>query len=109
VEAEGTLINWGPRTAESSVQPQSGLSVFKIGTLTLQQRRTLEAIAWNIGVTDPDGEFNCQNWVAAVLNAAVLRGLFTAAEVGNALKLALQEDLGGKFIWMVQLNRLFYN
>lgn len=35
----------------------------------------MESIAWNVGVVQPDGEFNCQNWAAAVLAVAAARGL----------------------------------
>ena len=35
----------------------------------------LEAIAWKIGLVQPDGEFNCQSWAAAVLAVVAARGL----------------------------------
>lgn len=39
-------------------------------------RRALEAtIAWKIGLVQPDGEFNCQSWAAAVLAVVAARGL----------------------------------
>ena len=39
------------------------------------QRRALEAIAWKIGLVQPDGEFNCQSWAAAVLVVVAAREL----------------------------------
>jgi len=49
------------------------LVILLVGTLTLAQRRELEVIAWNVDVVQPDGEFNCQNWAAAVLGVAAAR------------------------------------
>lgn len=82
------LVNWGAFTASSKLLP-GPVVAFCLGTFTLDQRRMFEAIAWNVRVMEPDGEWNCQNWVAAVLSVAVERGLISAAKVreviGNAL------------------------
>ena len=63
-----------------------------IGTLSLRQRRELESIAWNVGIVRPDGEFNCQNWIAAVLSVAAARDLISAVTVHAIVKEALEHD-----------------
>jgi hypothetical protein len=87
------LINWGPRTTVGGLNSGTGLSVFNLGVLTLFQRRSLEAIAWNVGSIEPDGEFNCQNWVAGVLAVAVSKGLFGRATIEEALASAMSHEL----------------
>lgn len=68
------------------------LVILPVGTLSLAQRRELEAIAWNVGVVEPDGEFNCQNWAAAVLAVAAARGLIEERVCHDLLSNALKDD-----------------
>ena len=56
------------------------------------QRRALEAIAWNISVVQPDGEFNRQNWTAAVLAMAAASGLIEERVCRDLLIDALKDD-----------------
>jgi len=87
------LINAGPRT--TSATRGEGLAVFPIARLTLEQRQELEQIAWNVGVVRPDGEFNCQNWAAAVLAVAVARGMLEEGIVLRVLNEALKDKPTG--------------
>ncbi|KAG5647296.1 hypothetical protein DXG03_000833 [Asterophora parasitica] len=88
----GYLINYGPYTSVDRVTTPAGVLVFELGRLTLAERRTLEAIAWNVGVVEPNGDFNCQNWLAALLSVAVARGLFAEDRVRVVIESALRED-----------------
>ncbi|KAF8068732.1 hypothetical protein FPV67DRAFT_1087339 [Lyophyllum atratum] len=87
------LINAGPRT--TSATPEGGQAVFPIASLTLLQRQELEQIAWNVGVVKPDGEFNCQNWAAAVLAVAAARGILEEENVRRILIEALKDKPNG--------------
>ncbi|GLB42021.1 hypothetical protein LshimejAT787_1100360 [Lyophyllum shimeji] len=87
------LINPGPRT--TSATPEGNLAVFPVAKLTLEQRKELEQIAWNVGVVRPDGEFNCQNWAAAVLAVAVARGMLKEVAVLEVLNEALKDQPSG--------------
>lgn len=85
------LINFGPLTTLHNLSPYAEFAIFPLQTLSLAQRSELEKISWNVGVAPPDGEFNCQNWVAAVLGVAVLRGLLDETTVRDVLENALEE------------------
>ncbi|KAG5650907.1 hypothetical protein H0H81_010581 [Sphagnurus paluster] len=87
------LINIGPRT--TSATPSGRQAVFPITVLTLEQRQELEQIAWNVGVVRPDGEFNCQNWAAAVLGVAIARGILEEDLVMRTLSEALKDEPSG--------------
>lgn len=85
------LINY-PLTNSNSLARKTKPEVMNIGTLSLRQRRELESIAWNVVIVRPDGEFNCQNWIAAVLSVAAARDLISAVTVHAILKEALEHD-----------------
>ena len=63
------LINYA-LTNSNSLARKTKPEIMNIGTLSLRQRRELESIAWNVVIVRPDGEFNRQNWIAAVLSVA---------------------------------------
>lgn len=95
------LINYGPWTSAEHVDSPLGMLAVPLGALTLEQRRILEAISWNVGVESPNGDFNCQNWLAAVLSVAVAKGIFAEDSVRTAINRALIgpiEMLEGMFI-----------
>jgi len=89
----GYYINYGPYTSADRVKTPSGVLLFELGRLSLEQRRMLEAIAWNVGVVEPNGDFNCQNWLAAVLLVAVTRGLFQEDRIRTVFQRALREPI----------------
>ncbi|KAF8954777.1 hypothetical protein BDZ97DRAFT_1675867 [Flammula alnicola] len=69
------LTNWGPMTkSASSTTAQTRLLVLARG-VTLAQRKKLEAIGSETPVLEPDGAWNCQDWVITVLAAAEEEGL----------------------------------
>ena len=88
---EKYLINY-PLTNSNSLARKTKPEIMNIGTLSLRQRRELESIAWNVGIVRPDGEFNCQNWIAAVLSVATARDLISAVTVHAIVKEALEHD-----------------
>ncbi|KAL1703590.1 hypothetical protein EV121DRAFT_260689 [Schizophyllum commune] len=87
------LVNWGPITQQHHLYVAHQISSISLGVLTLEQRRQLEAIAWNVPICLPDGEWNCQNWVCAVLVIAVARGILDGGRVRSVLDRALQKEI----------------
>ncbi|KAJ7921067.1 hypothetical protein B0H13DRAFT_2418699 [Mycena leptocephala] len=77
--------NWGPLT--QNFDPRKWDTV-RIGRLSLADRKSLEKIVLNTVVYFPNGEWNCQDWVIAVLVQAVEHNLFTAEESEGAIKTA---------------------
>lgn len=57
-----------------------------LGTLTLAQRRALERLAAAERVREPDGRWNCQDWVRSVLGRAVRAGLLEEGVVRGAVR-----------------------
>jgi len=76
----GHLTNWGAVTKAYS-RPATH---YKIATLTLANRQGLEQIANAEQVLIPDGNWNCQDWVHAVLKKGVDQGIFTKTQVSRA-------------------------
>ena len=85
------LINYA-LTNSNSLARKTKPEIMNIGTLSLLQRRELESIAWNVGIVRPDGEFNRQNWIAAVLSVAAARDLISAVTVHAIVKETLEHD-----------------
>lgn len=90
---EQYLINYGPWTSAERVTSHLGMLAIPIGTLTLAQRHVLEAVAWNVGIENPNGDFNCQNWLAAVLSIAVAKGLFREDIICAAINKGLSDHI----------------
>jgi hypothetical protein len=63
------LTNWGPVTQIAGNATHEAKR-YRLGHLTLRQRGTLERIARETQVYAPNGDWNCQNWVFAVIYAA---------------------------------------
>ncbi|KAK7036453.1 hypothetical protein VNI00_011650 [Paramarasmius palmivorus] len=91
------LINWGPHTQSSKYQTTDPITVFELGRFTKAQLLMMEAIAWHIPVQLPaDGEYNCQNWVAAFFSVAVGYGLLKLETVNAVMLQALQREIPSK-------------
>jgi len=58
--------------------------------MSLGQRKALEKIALSTEVYEPNGAWNCQDWVIEVLRKAVEAGLLEAQQVNKALVVAQQ-------------------
>jgi hypothetical protein len=83
------LTNWGPltRSAGSSGCREHAKSI-PIGTTSLSQRKWLEGVAAEEAVLEPNGWWNCQDWVISILIKSIQRGLFTKESVEAVLKQA---------------------
>jgi hypothetical protein len=79
--------NWGPRTR--CFNPTTFVTV-PIATMSLGQRKALEMIALSTEVYEPNGAWNCQDWVIEVLRKAVEARLLEAQQVNKALAVAQQ-------------------
>lgn len=79
--------NWGPKTR--FFNPPS-FTAIPIATMSLEQRKALEEIASSTEVYQPNGVWNCQDWVMEVLRKAVERGLLDAQQVEKVLTTALK-------------------
>ncbi|GBE83982.1 hypothetical protein SCP_0510410 [Sparassis crispa] len=89
------LTNWGPITT-SAGGPTPESRKFFIKTMTLSERKSLEAIAQTEEVLMPDGVWNCQDWIEAVLDKAVNGGMIAAETVAD-LKIKAREVIGKPF------------
>jgi hypothetical protein len=56
--------------------------------MNLGQRKALEEIASTTEVYEPNGLWNCQDWVAEVLRKAAEKGLVNAQQVDKVLAAA---------------------
>jgi len=91
------LINWGPHTHPSRYSTSHQIAVFELGHFTKRERQMMEAIAWQIPVQlPPDGEYNCQNWIAAFFSIAVGYKLVKLEQVNTIMKQALQAVISSK-------------
>lgn len=77
--------NWGPMTKSQDAGTIARSLFVPLGTLGLSQRKTLERIAETEPVREPDGLWNCQDWLKSVLWRAVSEGLFEKEKVEEAL------------------------
>ncbi|KAF8950808.1 hypothetical protein BDZ97DRAFT_2023145 [Flammula alnicola] len=50
---------------------------FRLGMMTFDQRRRLEEIANTTEVLEPNGQWNCQDWILTVLETAQASGIIT--------------------------------
>lgn len=74
--------NWGPKTRFFET---THFNAIPIASISLSKRKALEEIASSAEVYEPNGEWNCQDWVIEVLRKAVKDGIFTMEEVEVAL------------------------
>ncbi|KAK7060279.1 hypothetical protein VNI00_001044 [Paramarasmius palmivorus] len=81
------LTNWGPLTKNLGDMTRDS-EWFRVAEMTLAQRKALEEIAKAEEVMEPDGEWNCQDWVVSVLEKAVQGELLTEEEVKWAIERA---------------------
>jgi hypothetical protein len=79
--------NWGPKTR--FFDPTS-FTAIPIATMSLGKRKALEEISLDTEVYEPNGVWNCQDWVIEVLRKAVAKDLLNAQEVDKALAAARQ-------------------
>lgn len=69
------LTNWGAMTKASTADTQANAFEMSLGVLGYEARRRLEEIGDGMEVYEPDGQWNCQNWVVMVLRKAEEEGL----------------------------------
>ncbi|KAH9930476.1 uncharacterized protein BXZ73DRAFT_101849 [Epithele typhae] len=79
-------VFWGPRTLSSSHAPRA--RPLALGVVAHRQRRALEALAWDTPVMLPDGRWDGQEWVRALLGAAVDAGIVERERVDAAFEAA---------------------
>ncbi|KAH7912194.1 hypothetical protein BJ138DRAFT_820372 [Hygrophoropsis aurantiaca] len=78
------LTNWGPRTTSIGLEDQAAVHV-DIATLSYSQRQVMEGIARTEPVRPPNGNWNCQNWVASILRRCEEAGVLTPDQRRYAL------------------------
>ena len=83
------LTNWGALTVTAGTLTTTAQK-FSVGEMTLSQRKHLERIALGTQVMMPNGQWNCQNWITAVLKEAVNQYLLDGRIVDQALYAARQ-------------------
>ncbi|TFK54002.1 hypothetical protein OE88DRAFT_1654454 [Heliocybe sulcata] len=69
------LTNSGPATHALLTSTTRQGRLIYVGTLSRDQRRELEGIAEEHPVREPDGTWNCQNFLVEVLELAIARGI----------------------------------
>lgn len=84
--------NWGPMTKSQDASALAHTLAAPLGTLTLAERRALEWLAAGERVREPDGRWNCQDWVKSVLARAVRAGLFEEGAVRAAVGVVSVSD-----------------
>jgi hypothetical protein len=77
--------NWGPITRFFET---THFNAIPIATISLLNRKALEEIASSTEVYEPNGAWNCQDWVVEVLRKAIEKGIFTTKEVDMVLAAA---------------------
>ncbi len=64
------LVYWGPIT-KTPPRPGSATTLAQrvpLGTMDYEKRQAIERISWETPVHVPDGQWNCQSWIADLLN-----------------------------------------
>jgi hypothetical protein len=77
--------NWGPKTRMFEAVVSNPIL---IASMSKAQRLALEKISESTGVFFPNGQWNCQDWVAEVLRQAVEQGLLTTEQRDRVLAAA---------------------
>ncbi|TFK66422.1 hypothetical protein BDN72DRAFT_880289 [Pluteus cervinus] len=88
------LVNWGPYSSTLHVAETGARRLWlKLPSkYSLGERRKWEQIAWNVGAIQPNGDWNCQNWLAAVFAVAVTWGLLEGDFVVGLVNRVLEGD-----------------
>lgn len=86
------LTNWGAITVTADDRTRHAPK-FSLGELTLSQRKSLEGVAQETPVMMPNGEWNCQHWVADVLEKAVEQDILVKEVVEKVLASARMVSL----------------
>ena len=70
-------VFWGARTASADPDPthDAGVARIPLVRLVCAQRRRVEELAWEVPVMVPDGVWNGQDWIRALLECMVVEGL----------------------------------
>ncbi|KAK0466159.1 uncharacterized protein EV420DRAFT_812674 [Desarmillaria tabescens] len=74
------LTNWGAITQVETHNSHRNKPRKAVTTMSLSQRQELERIAAGVRVEEPNGEWNCQDWIITVLKKAEQAGLVTNNE-----------------------------
>ncbi|EIM80990.1 uncharacterized protein STEHIDRAFT_161997 [Stereum hirsutum FP-91666 SS1] len=85
------LTFWGPLTvieeeSAEEVERSTRMRRFEMGEVGKMERVLLEEIAREVDVMEPDGEWNCQDWVREVLRRAVEKGVLEGVVCERVLR-----------------------
>ncbi|KAI0076760.1 hypothetical protein K474DRAFT_1662634 [Panus rudis PR-1116 ss-1] len=69
------LTNWGPMTKSVTDDDLNRSRLIPLGDIGLAGRKRLEEIASTMPIHVPDGDWNNQHWIIAVLELAVQEGI----------------------------------
>ncbi|THH12564.1 hypothetical protein EW146_g7576 [Bondarzewia mesenterica] len=78
------LTFWGPLTVTEDLK--AAAPRFTVATVSSRQRKDLEDIASRTPVMEPDGHWNCQDWIRAVFDTAVAEDVLARADCDHALR-----------------------
>ncbi|KAK0500805.1 hypothetical protein EDD18DRAFT_1348222 [Armillaria luteobubalina] len=79
------LTNWGAVTQVETASSKRFNPRNVVATMTLAQRKELERLAAGVRVEEPNGVWNCQDWIVTVLQQAEQAGLVTRNEWMSAV------------------------
>ena len=77
-------VSWGTRTKSADDGTETAARL-PLGMLDREQRRKIEALAWETPVMYPNGSWNCQNWVRALFEKMVEAGLVAQQTVDEVV------------------------
>ena len=86
-------VFWGARTASADPAALAGVAALQLGSLPRDARKRIEALAWETPVAFPNGRWNCQDWLRALLELVMAEGLVDRARVQEALVRAETSEL----------------
>ena len=68
------LSYWGARTSDNNGKTTSDAGQPLLGKMTLKQRQDLKELSFKVNVYEPDGTWNCQDWIKDPIVAATAKG-----------------------------------
>ncbi|KAK0209101.1 hypothetical protein DFS33DRAFT_1380582 [Desarmillaria ectypa] len=83
------LTNWGAVTQVETVSSKRFNPRKVVATMSLAQRKELEKLASQVRIEEPNGVWNCQDWIVTVLQKAEQAGLVTKNEWTAAVTWAM--------------------
>ncbi len=77
-------VYWGPQTKTAGLATYQARKT-SLGVMNSATRKRIEAIAWEVGVAKPDGQWNCQHWILALLGKLYENRVINQAQWSKAI------------------------